>query len=114
VCRQQKINLIRLKVLLDFIYVCFGGVTFLNLKPGLRDYLLNPYTVSTVKAVLTWMQNLLCFGVAGTEGAVQLEVIHVVEEGAPHRKQDILNQTKYIKYIKYRRRSEIHASSKFS
>jgi hypothetical protein len=53
------------------------------------------------------MQNLLCFGVAGTEGAVQLEVIHVIEEGAPHREQDILNQTKYIKY---RRRSEIRAS----
>jgi hypothetical protein len=39
------------------------------------------------------MQNLLSFGVAGTEGAVQLEVIYVVEEGAPHREEDILNQT---------------------
>ena len=38
------------------------------------------------------MQNLLCFGVAGTEGAVQLEVIHVVEEGAPHREQNVLNK----------------------
>jgi hypothetical protein len=60
------------------------------------------------------MQDLLCFGVAGTEGAVQLEVIHVVEEGAPHREQNVLNQTNKKKYIKYRRRSEIHGSSKFS
>jgi hypothetical protein len=36
------------------------------------------------------MQNLLSFGVAGTEGAVQLEVVHIVEEGAPHREEDVL------------------------
>ena len=48
------------------------------------------HTWNADKKALTWMQNLLRLWVTGTEWAVQLEVIHVVQEGAPHREQDIL------------------------
>ena len=36
------------------------------------------------------MQHFLSFGMAGTEGAVQLEVVYVVQETASNRKQDVL------------------------
>lgn len=42
------------------------------------------------------MQDLLRFAVAGAERAVQLEVIHVIEEGASHRKQDVLKRETWV------------------
>lgn len=43
---------------------------------------------------LTFHQDLGHLGVAGAEGAVQLETVGVVQEGAPQREQHFLDLTK--------------------
>ena len=40
---------------------------------------------------LTWVKGLLSLGVAGAEGAVQLELVHVIEEGAGDGVEDALD-----------------------
>lgn len=40
--------------------------------------------------LLTWMQNFLCLRMAGTEGAVEFEVIHIVQECTTHREEHVL------------------------
>ena len=40
--------------------------------------------------LLTGIEGLLRLGVAGAEGAVQLEVVHVVEEGAGDGPEHVL------------------------
>ena len=42
--------------------------------------------------VLTGIEGLLRFGVAGAEGAVQLEVVHVVQEGAGDGPEHVLQR----------------------
>lgn len=38
------------------------------------------------------MQNFLRLWMAGTEGAVEFEVIHIVQESTTHREEHILQQ----------------------
>ena len=45
---------------------------------------------STGSSTLTWMQDFLCFRMAGTEGGVELEVIDIVEESWSHGEEDVL------------------------
>ena len=45
-----------------------------------------------VFVVLTGIEGLLRFGVAGAEGAVQLEVVHVVQEGAGDGPEHVLQR----------------------
>ena len=47
-----------------------------------------------VFVVLTGIEGLLRFGVAGAEGAVQLEVVHVVQEGAGDGPEHVLQRKK--------------------
>ena len=39
---------------------------------------------------LTWVEDFLCLGMAGTEGAVQLEVVRVVQERSTETEQNSL------------------------
>ena len=45
---------------------------------------------STRRSPLTWVQNFLSFWVTRTEGGVELEVVHVVEERWAHGEEDVL------------------------
>lgn len=44
--------------------------------------------------VLTGVEDLLSLGVRGAEGAVQLELACVVQEGASNREENVLSDTK--------------------
>ena len=50
----------------------------------------NIMKTSTGSSTLTWMQDFLCFWVAGTEGGVELEVVDIVEESWTHREEYVL------------------------
>ena len=52
--------------------------------------------------LLTGIEGLLRLGVAGAEGAVQLEVVHVVEEGAGDGPKHVLQKKTELKSCKTR------------
>ena len=54
----------------------------------------NSYLCTLCLYVLTGIEGLLRFGVAGAEGAVQLEVVHVVQEGAGDGPEHVLQRKK--------------------
>ena len=50
--------------------------------------------------LLTGIEGLLRLGVAGAEGAVQLEVVHVVEEGAGDGPKHVLQKNRNLSHAK--------------
>jgi hypothetical protein len=47
-------------------------------------------TNNKLRRLLTWVQNFLCFRMAGTKWAVEFEVVHVIQECTTHREEHIL------------------------